>query len=150
MSKAEGINFWIVRKGEDPYEAAPEVAGAIADELLEPFDKKDCAFCSNKAPSAAVIAHRAGADLYTASICADCARMSDGQLAEKARAAEKRSMSSKRIRAAREELTRRGVLVDSGEKRLNPKTGKWEIVWKLNPELSKEELDALTQWGLKP
>jgi hypothetical protein len=137
----EQIDFWIVRKDGDPYKVAPEVAGAIADELLEPFDNKECAFCSNKAPSAAVIAHRLGADLYTSSVCADCARMSDGQLAEKTRAAGKRSMSSKRIRAAREELTRRGVLVDSGEKRLNPKTGNW----KLNPELSEEELDALTQ-----
>jgi hypothetical protein len=112
--------FWIVRKGEDPYKVAPEVAGAIADELLEPFDNKECAFCANKAPSAAVIAHRVGTDLYTASICADCARMSDEQLAEKTQqeawAAGKRSMSSKRIRAAREEVTRRGVLVDSGEK----------------------------------
>jgi len=40
-------------------------------------------------------------------------------------------MSKKRIRAAREELTRRGVLIDSGDKRRNPKTGKREIVWKL-------------------
>jgi hypothetical protein len=132
MSKAEGSNFWVVRKGEDPYEAVPEVAAAIADELLEPFDNKECAFCANKAPSAAVIAHRVGADLYISSVCADCARISDGQLAE-------------RIRAAREKLIRRGMLVDSGEKRLNPKTGKWEIVWELNPELSEEELAALTE-----
>jgi hypothetical protein len=54
-------------------------------------------------------------------------------------------MSKKRIRAAREELTRRGVLIDSGEKRRNPKTGKWEIVWKLNPELSEEQIDALVE-----
>ena len=33
------------------------------------------------------------------------------------------AMSRKRIRAAREELVRRGVLVDSGQKALNPKTG---------------------------
>ena len=37
------------------------------------------------------------------------------------------AMSLKRIRAAREELTRLGVLVDSGQKVLNPRTGEWEI-----------------------
>jgi hypothetical protein len=47
--------------------------------------------------------------------------------------------------AAREELTRRGVLVDSGEKRRSSKTGELQIVWKLNPELSKEQIDALTE-----
>jgi hypothetical protein len=55
------------------------------------------------------------------------------------------NMSKKRIRAAREELTRRGVLVDSGKKRRNPKTGKWEIVWMLNPELSEEQINALVE-----
>ena len=34
-----------------------------------------------------------------------------------------RGMSLKRIRAARAELVKRGVLVDSGRKALNPKTG---------------------------
>ena len=54
-------------------------------------------------------------------------------------------MSSKLIRAAREELTKRGVLIDSGEKRRNPKTGEWEIVWKLNPALSEEQQEALVE-----
>jgi len=54
-------------------------------------------------------------------------------------------MSLKRIRAAREELTKRGVLVDSGKKLLNPKTGKWEIVWILNPQLSEEQQTALVE-----
>ena len=54
-------------------------------------------------------------------------------------------MSLKRIRAACEELRKRGVLVDSGEKRLNPKTGKWEIAWMLNPELSEEQQKALVE-----
>ena len=54
-------------------------------------------------------------------------------------------MSLKRIRAAREELVKRGVLVDSGKKRLNPKTGKWEIVWILNPQLSEEQQRALVE-----
>ena len=54
-------------------------------------------------------------------------------------------MSLKRIRAAREELTKRGVLVDSGKKLLNPKTGKWEIVWIVNPQLSEEQQRALVE-----
>ena len=54
-------------------------------------------------------------------------------------------MSLKRIRAAREALVRRGVLVDSGERHLNPKTGEWEIAWKLNPDLSEEQMDALVE-----
>jgi hypothetical protein len=53
------------------------------------------------------------------------------------------AMSLKRIRAAREELVRRGVLVDSGQRALNPRTGEWEICWKLNPALSHEEQEAL-------
>jgi hypothetical protein len=55
------------------------------------------------------------------------------------------AMSLKRIRKAREELKRRGVLVDSGQKALNPKTGELEICWRLNPALSKEEIDALVE-----
>lgn len=55
------------------------------------------------------------------------------------------TMSLKRIRAAREELVRRGVLVDSGSKALNPKTGKWEIQWMLNPELTEEQQKALVE-----
>jgi hypothetical protein len=55
------------------------------------------------------------------------------------------AMSLKRIKAAREELVRRGVLVDSGERRLNPRTGEWEIAWMLNPALSEEEREALAE-----
>jgi hypothetical protein len=54
-------------------------------------------------------------------------------------------MSLKRIRAAREELVKRGVLVDSGKKILNPKTGKREIAWMLNPKLTKEQQEALVE-----
>jgi hypothetical protein len=54
-------------------------------------------------------------------------------------------MSLKRIRAAREELVKRGVIIDSGKKRLNPKTGKWEIVWTVNPQLSEEQQRALVE-----
>jgi len=54
-------------------------------------------------------------------------------------------MSLKRIRAARRELTKRGVLVDSGKKRRNPRTGKMEVVWMLNPQLSDEQTLALVE-----
>jgi hypothetical protein len=54
-------------------------------------------------------------------------------------------MSLNRIRAARRELVKRGVLVDSGERRLNPKTGKREVVWMLNPELTEEQQRALVE-----
>jgi hypothetical protein len=28
---------------------------------------------------------------------------------------------------------------------MNPKTGKWEIAWKLNPELTEEQQQALAE-----
>ena len=43
------------------------------------------------------------------------------------------AMSRKRIRAAREELVRRGVLVDSGQRALNPRTGELEIQLEAKP-----------------
>jgi hypothetical protein len=51
------------------------------------------------------------------------------------------SMSSKRIRAAREELVKRCVLVDSGKR--CPQTG--QVIWMLNPELSEEQQRALVE-----
>jgi hypothetical protein len=48
-------------------------------------------------------------------------------------------MVSRWVRARRE-LTRRGWLVDSGERHRNPKTGKLEVAWMINPKLSEEEL----------
>jgi hypothetical protein len=50
-------------------------------------------------------------------------------------------MSLKRIRAAREELVKRGVLVDSGKR--CPQTG--QVVWILNPELTEEQQKALVE-----
>jgi len=54
-------------------------------------------------------------------------------------------MSLKYIRAACEELHRRGVLVDTGERRRSLMTGKWEIVWMLNPGLTEEQQRALIE-----
>jgi hypothetical protein len=53
--------------------------------------------------------------------------------------------NQKRIRAARAELVKRGVLVDSGSKAPNPKTGKLEIAWMLNPNLTREQQEALVE-----
>jgi hypothetical protein len=50
-------------------------------------------------------------------------------------------MSLKRISAAREELVKRGVLVDSGNR--CPQTG--QVVWILNPELTEEQQKALVE-----
>ena len=36
------------------------------------------------------------------------------------------------------------MIIDSGKK-LNPKTGKWEIVWIVNPQLSEEQQRALVE-----
>jgi hypothetical protein len=56
-----------------------------------------------------------------------------------------RGMSLKRIRAAREELVKRGVLVDSGERRRCPQTGELQVVWMLNPNLTREQQEALVE-----
>ena len=53
------------------------------------------------------------------------------------------AISHKRIREAIEELVRRGVVVDSGQRARNPWTGELQIKWMLNPALSKEEQEAL-------
>jgi hypothetical protein len=50
-------------------------------------------------------------------------------------------MSLKRVRAAREELVKRGLLVDSGKR--CPRTG--EVLWMLNPELTEEQRNALVE-----
>jgi hypothetical protein len=59
--------------------------------------------------------------------------------------AKEKAMNLKRIRAAREELVKRGVLIDSGEKRMNPRTKKWETAWMLNPNLTEEQQNALVE-----
>jgi hypothetical protein len=148
MHQAEKIEFWIVREGEDPYKVAPEVAGAIADELLQPLGNTTCAFCSNKPQLiGAVIAHYLhkpgtdirNADIYTTRICVDCARMSDEQLAEKTRqqvkAAEKRR---KEIRTAWQDMIDSGELVPTGEMRRNPTTGEMRPVYTLKEFTDKK------------
>jgi hypothetical protein len=48
---------------------------------------------------------------------------------------------SRRIRAASEELVKRGVLVDSGKR--HPRNG--EIIWTLNPNLTEKQRQALVE-----
>jgi hypothetical protein len=141
MHQTKRIDFWIVREGEDPYEVAPKAAGALAEEILEPRNKV-CLFCPNKAQSVAVIAfrlHEPGADIYTTSICEDCARMSDEQLAEKTRQ-EAMTMEKRRrgIRAAMQEMIDSGELVPTGEMRRNPTTGEMRPVYRLKKFANKK------------
>jgi len=86
MHQAEGIDFWVVRKGEDAYKVAPEVA----DEISEHPNDGVCLFCGDGHKISAVIAFRWRVDAGvcavktcgTGGICVDCARHSDEKLAE--------------------------------------------------------------------
>jgi len=86
MHQAEGIDFWIVRQGEDAYKVAPEVA----DEISEHPNDGVCLFCGDGHKISAVIAFRWRVDAGmcavktcgTGGICVDCARHSDEKLAE--------------------------------------------------------------------
>src|SRR6516164_11004849 len=74
------IKFWIVRKGEDAGNVAPEVADAISRHP----DNKKCLLCGEDHESGAVIAfcwRGPNADIYTAEICMHCAGHSDEKLA---------------------------------------------------------------------
>jgi|SRR4029077_4373611 hypothetical protein len=76
------IEFWIVRKDEDPCKVAPEVDDAI---LQHPNNGK-CLFCGDGHEIAAVMAfcwREPDANIYTAGICMGCeAKHSDETLAE--------------------------------------------------------------------
>src|SRR5262249_31276551 len=52
--QADGIDFWVVRKGEDAYKVAPEVA----DEILEHPNDGVCLFCGDGHKISAVIGFR--------------------------------------------------------------------------------------------
>jgi hypothetical protein len=147
------FKVWIARKGEDnQYKVAGEVAELVLEELNEPLDDKRCTFCKNEVQEGqAVIVWQTADGVYTTSTCEECAdNMSDAQLAEKiqqdVKAAKKRHAE---MIAAREQLTERGVLIDSGEKRPSPVTGELQIAWKINPELTEEQQEALTAMSEK-
>jgi|SRR5215831_5263734 len=90
------IDFWIVRKGEDAHNLEWEIAKAIGVEpdysvdpevakaLSEHSDNQKCMFCSDGHEIGATIAFRwmRGASIYTAQICANCAKHSNKTLAE--------------------------------------------------------------------
>ena len=75
------IEFWIVRKGDDSWKAAPEVGDAISG-----HSPRKCLFCGKSQEIIAVMAFRwraPDADLYTAGLCHRCeAGHSDEKLAE--------------------------------------------------------------------
>jgi len=61
------IEFWIVRKGDDPWKVAPEVGDAISG-----HSPRKCLFCGKSQEIIAVMAFRwraPDADLYTAGLC---------------------------------------------------------------------------------
>jgi hypothetical protein len=75
------IEFWIVRKGEDPWKVAPEVSDGIS---AHP-DNGKCLFCGDGHEIGAVIAfcwREPNAEICTAGICVVCARNDDEKLAE--------------------------------------------------------------------
>ena len=82
MHLADGIEFWIVRKGDDLSKVAPEVMGAI----LGHRDDKKCLFCGDGHEIGAVIVtawREPETNIYTTSICVDCAKRDDKKLAER-------------------------------------------------------------------
>jgi hypothetical protein len=74
------INLWIIRKGEDPREVAPEVADRIADYP----DNNKCLFCGDGHERGAVIAFCKPADgnISVAGICLVCASFGRHKLTE--------------------------------------------------------------------
>jgi hypothetical protein len=78
------IEFWIVRRGEDPWTVAPEAGDAISRHRHR--SKTKCLFCGDGPEIAAVMAfcwREPDARIYTAGICMVCeAKHSDEELAE--------------------------------------------------------------------
>jgi hypothetical protein len=76
------IEFWIVRKGDDPWKVAPEVGDAVSGHT----EDGKCLFCGESQEIIAVIAfcwRAPEADLFTAGLCRRCeAGHSDEKLAE--------------------------------------------------------------------
>jgi len=71
------IECWILRKAEDARKVAkvpPEVADAISN---HPDCNPKCLMCGEDHDSAAVMAWREPDAVYTAGICAQCAKPSD-------------------------------------------------------------------------
>jgi hypothetical protein len=68
------LELWIVRNGEDPWKAAPEVADAISK---HPGGKPNCLFCGDDHEDAAIMAWRDGDFIKTASVCRVCAVLGD-------------------------------------------------------------------------
>jgi hypothetical protein len=75
------IDFWIVRRGENAQNIAPDIYKLI----LKHPDRKKCLFCGDGHEIGAVVAfcwREPGAEILTTGICADCAGHEDDKLAE--------------------------------------------------------------------
>jgi hypothetical protein len=113
------IEFWVVRKGEDAWKVAPEVADAIS----EYSDDEKCLFCGDGREIGAVIAfcgREPNADIYTAGICTHCAGHSDEQLAQMTQQRVIREPVVRLIEKMCDELEAMGLLETVG---IDPVTG---------------------------
>ena len=68
------IKYWLVRKGEDAWKVAPEVADAISKHR---HPNQKCLFCRENHLCAAVVTWRDRDHVMTADMCAHCAEHSD-------------------------------------------------------------------------
>jgi hypothetical protein len=118
----EQIDFWIVRKGENPHKVAPKAADAIIR-----FPREDvCLFCGFDHKTGAIVAFRWREDpethIYAAEICVDCAKHSNEKLAELTEQEAGHIWRTEMPRAF-QALVNEGSIVPTGEMRLNPRTG---------------------------
>jgi hypothetical protein len=84
------IDFWIVRKGEDPHKVASEVANIISGDISEHLNDKRCMFCGDGCEIAAIAAIRIRiyfeqsdelmTNVGTWGLCVDCAKHGDKKL----------------------------------------------------------------------
>jgi hypothetical protein len=116
------IDFWVVRKGEDPYKVAPEAADAIAQ-----FPRENvCLFCGFDHETGAMVAFRWREDpetqIYAAEICVDCAKHSNEKLAELTEQEAGHIWRDEMPRAIQESIDD-GSIIPTGETRWNPRTG---------------------------
>jgi hypothetical protein len=131
----EQIDFWIVRKGENPYKVAPEAADAITR-----FPRDDvCLFCGFDHKTGAIVAFRWREDpdthIYAAEICVDCAKHSNEKLAELTEQEAGHIWRTEMPRAF-QALIDDGSIVPTEEVRWNPTTGEFQPVY-----VSKKSVD---------
>jgi hypothetical protein len=129
------IDFWIVRKGEDPYKVAPEAA----DEIKRSPRNNVCLFCGFDHETGAMIAFRWREDpatqIYAAEVCVDCAKHSNEKLAELTQQEAGHIWRDEMPRAIQESIDD-GSIVPTGETRWNPRTKEFQAAY-----VSKKSVD---------